>query len=53
MFASAGLLHDIGRVIIYQYFMEEFKEALNIMKENPNKSIVEIENETIGVDHQK
>ncbi|WP_430883738.1 HDOD domain-containing protein [Fusibacter sp. JL216-2] len=53
MFASAGLLRDIGRVIIYQYFMEEFKEALNIMKENPNKSIVEIENETIGVDHQK
>ena len=53
MFASAGLLHDIGRVIIYQYFMEEFKEALHIMKENPDKSIVEIENETIGVDHQK
>lgn len=53
MFASAGLLHDIGRVIIYQYFMNEFKEALSIMKENPNKSIVEIENETIGVDHQK
>ncbi len=53
IFASAGLLHDIGRVVIYQYFMDEFKQVLEIMKESPEKNIIEIESEIIGVDHQK
>ncbi len=53
MFASAGLLHDIGRVIIYQFFMDEFKQVLEVVKEHPERSITEIEREIIGVDHQK
>jgi len=53
MFASAGLLHDIGRVIIYQFFMDDFKKVLEVVKEHPERSITEIEREIIGVDHQK
>ena len=53
LFASAGLLHDIGRVIIYQFFMDEFKDVLEEVKSSPERSINEIETEIIGVDHQK
>ncbi len=52
-FASAGLLHDIGRVIVYRYFMEDFKIVLTELEENPDRNITDIETNIMGVDHQR
>jgi HD-like signal output (HDOD) protein len=52
-FASAGLLHDIGRVIVYKYFMEDFKIVLTELDEDPDRNISDIESDIMGVDHQR
>lgn len=52
-FASAGLLHDIGRVIVYRYFMEDFKIVLTELDEDPDRNISDIESDIMGVDHQR
>ncbi len=52
-FASAGLLHDIGRVIVYKYFMEDFKIVLTELEEKPDLNITDIEADIMGVDHQR
>jgi putative nucleotidyltransferase with HDIG domain len=47
----AGLLHDIGKLVIYQFYPEEFKEI--VKKQLHNKlSACEAEEEVLGVSHQ-
>lgn len=52
MYASAGLLHDVGRVIILQFFKDEYDEIMRRSEEKKVPSYV-IEEEILGVDHQK
>lgn len=52
MYASAGLLHDVGRVVILQFFSEKYFEIQKRSIEE-KRSLNEIEEEILGVDHQK
>ncbi|MBN2482739.1 MAG: HDOD domain-containing protein [Candidatus Omnitrophica bacterium] len=47
---TAGLLHDIGKVIIYKYLPNEFKKIIRVVKEK-NILIKEAETQVLGVDH--
>lgn len=46
----AGLLHDIGKVILDQYFPQEFAQVLQVAKEK-NCSVYEAERAVIGISH--
>lgn len=46
----AGLLHDIGKLIIIEYLKEEFDEVLKILDEK-NISFYLAEREVINIDH--
>lgn len=52
IFASAGLLHDIGKVIMFTHFGAEYD---NILKEalETGRPIVELEKEYFNVTHQE
>lgn len=52
VFASAGLLHDVGRVIVLNYFLDIQDNMLTAAKEGPNNCITDLENEFIGTNHQ-
>ncbi|BEP27982.1 response regulator [Helicovermis profundi] len=52
IYASAGLLHDIGKIILLDSFSKEYDEILMDIKES-SASIHELELEKIGIDHQK
>ena len=47
----AGLLHDIGKVVLDQFFSESFRKALNVAKglEKPRLDLAE--RQVIGLDH--
>ena len=45
-----GLLHDIGKIVLEQFFHHEFIQAVNAAKEK-NISLLQAENETMGADH--
>jgi putative nucleotidyltransferase with HDIG domain len=46
----AGLLHDVGKVVLDHYFPEEFAEVLAVTKDQ-GKSIYEAERQVLGVSH--
>lgn len=48
----AGLLHDLGKIILIQYFHNEFCQALEIAH-NKNILIVEAEKEGLGISHSQ
>lgn len=48
---SAGLLHDIGKLVIFTHMPSEFQVAKQIIKENPEKPICEIEDDIYGFNH--
>jgi putative nucleotidyltransferase with HDIG domain len=48
----AGLLHDIGKIILDQYFHEEFLEAYNLSLEK-DKPMFETEMEVCGTNHME
>ena len=48
----AGLLHDIGKIILDQYFHDEFLAAYNMSIEK-NKPIYETEMEVCGTNHME
>jgi HD-like signal output (HDOD) protein len=52
MYASAGLLHDVGKVITLQFFNDKYIEISRRSKEEKLSSHI-IEDEILGVDHQK
>ncbi len=47
----AGLLHDIGKLVIYQFYPEEFKEIVKKQLQDRSASC-EAEEEVLGVTHQ-
>lgn len=46
----AGLLHDIGRLVLYRYFPEQAKLVLK-MARRTGLSVYEIEKESMGISH--
>lgn len=50
LFASAGLLHDIGKVVLYHNY-DEYRSILDRRKDEGG-SIIELEIEELGVGHQ-
>jgi len=46
----SGLLHDIGKIILAQYYHEEFVAAIEMAKEK-EMSLLQAESEVIGIDH--
>lgn len=46
----AGLLHDIGRIVLDQYFQEEFREIVHTA-ESQQISLFEAERKVLGVTH--
>lgn len=52
VFASAGLLHDVGRVIVMNYYADLQDKMVEMAKENEEKSITDLEYEFIGTNHQ-
>lgn len=50
-YMTAGLLHDIGLVVMQQHFSDQY---INVFKQgNPELSFYEAENEMLGVTHQE
>ncbi|MBI4776355.1 MAG: HDOD domain-containing protein [Deltaproteobacteria bacterium] len=47
---TAGLLHDIGKVVLSSLVRDRFVEILNLVEEE-NYSFVEAEREVLGMDH--
>ena len=46
----SGLLHDLGRLILYQYFADESRNILSRSR-NSNKLLYEEEQDYLGCDH--
>jgi len=46
----AGLLHDIGRIVLDQYFADEFEEVVAVA-ESQKLSLLEAERKVLGVTH--
>jgi putative nucleotidyltransferase with HDIG domain len=49
---TAGLLHDIGKVVLNEYVAAEFAEIVRRIKEE-NLSFVEAEHQVLGYSHQE
>jgi HD-like signal output (HDOD) protein len=49
---TAGLVHDIGKIILDQYFHDEFMEALKRSHEQ-KVSMIEAEDSVLGVNHSE
>ncbi len=47
---TAGLLHDLGKIILDQYFHDDFMEALK-RSHSENISMIEAEDHVLGVNH--
>ena len=47
----AGLLHDIGFLVLNMFFKNEHAWLNKMIAANPNKSIVEMENRLLGISH--
>lgn len=53
VYASAGLLHDIGRILLIRFFTERYEELLTRLDSGEGKAMSELELELIGFDHQQ
>ncbi len=47
---TAGLLHDIGKIVLLQYMGEDFEQAIALSKKRPCELNI-AEKELLGVDH--
>ena len=45
IYASAGITHDIGRLILLQFFPDRYEEVFTYQKENPDKDFQSCEKE--------
>ncbi|MCL4428312.1 MAG: HDOD domain-containing protein [Deltaproteobacteria bacterium] len=52
MMFSAGLLHDIGKIIIAATFKEDFKKIIEIA-EKSNRSLTDIEHDILNISHDQ
>jgi len=48
---SAGLLHDIGKIVIFSHLPNEFKQIREIFKNNPKEDYCAIEEQVLGFNH--
>ncbi|WP_026884592.1 response regulator [Clostridium akagii] len=49
--STAGLLHDIGKILEIQYFKKECFEILDLIEQNPNESPLDFERQVLNVTH--
>lgn len=52
-FSSAGLLHDIGKIIISQNYTEGYKKVVKLSNEKKEIQEYEIEKEVLGITHNE
>jgi HD-like signal output (HDOD) protein len=50
---SAGLLHDIGKIALYNNFGEKYRNVIKIMDKHEGITIIEAEKEVISISHQE
>jgi len=48
---TMGLLHDVGQIILAQFFREEFFQALELCRSREDFHLHDAERELLGVDH--
>ncbi len=48
---TIGLLHDIGKIVLCEFFHDEFHEALVYANERENIELINAEKATLGIDH--
>jgi len=48
----SGLLHDIGKIVYFQYFSDKFRIVLNRVAGSRINDVCKIEDEVMGFDHQ-
>lgn len=53
VYASAGLLHDIGRIVLLRFFSDRYEEVMKRIGAGDEKTMSELETELIGFDHQQ
>jgi HD-like signal output (HDOD) protein len=49
----AGLLFDIGVLVLVHEFPEEYSRVLLLVKEQPDRDMLQLEAELIGIDHRQ
>jgi len=49
----SGLIHDIGKLLIYNKLPESAEKILELQREDPEKPLIEIETDVMGYDHAK
>lgn len=52
-FASVGLLHDIGRLLMLRYFPTHLERINQLWQGNQEKTLIEIEQEILGATHTR
>jgi len=50
---SAGIMHDLGSFIIYNYLPEESEQVLKILANDPDRRLIIAEKEVLGITHQE
>lgn len=53
MAATIGLLHDIGKVIFYEHFEDEYKKVIDMNKRCSSLEMIETEKNVLGVSHEE
>jgi len=53
VYASAGLLHDIGRIILLRFFEKNYESVLEQISSGDSKTMSHVETELIGFNHQQ
>ena len=47
----AGLLHDVGLLVLQQFFQRDFREALDACRAGPQHTLWRCEEQLLGMDH--
>lgn len=53
VYASAGLLHDIGRILLIRFFTERYEELMTRLGAGEGHTMSHLESDLIGFDHQQ
>ena len=52
-YMSAGLLHDIGKIVLINNFTDKYRNVLEIMNDHRGTYITEAEKKIMGISHQE
>lgn len=50
-FATAGLLHDVGILLLLNFYPAKYREVLHQLSRAPERSPIDVENEVIDLNH--